>query len=546
MANFMKTPCDEGILRSAPDTAPCAKKVGVWVLIATILGSSMAFIDGSVVNVALPVMQRDLNATATDVQWIVEAYALFLAALILVGGSLGDRFGRRRIFSIGIAIFALASIGCGLSTNVLLLIIARAIQGIGGALLVPGSLAIISATFSDEQRGRAIGTWSGFSSITSLVGPVLGGVLVQYASWHWVFFLNVPLAMIVLAVVWWRVPESRDEGASGSLDWRGALLVTSGLGAVVFGLMEAGSAGLGNPLALSMLVAGVILLIVFLLVEARTRTPMITLTLFRSHTFSGTNLLTFFLYAALTGLTFFLPFNLIQVQGYSPTRAATAFVPFALVMFLLSRWTGGLVNRFGAKLPLMIGPVITACGFVLFAIPGITGGADSYWVTFFPAVLVMSLGMSITVAPLTTAVLGAVDKQHAGIASGINNAVSRTAGLLAIAVFGIVVASVFRANLDRQLATLHLSPAVQQLIDGQSSRLAGIVIPPNVNEAVQASLRRAIDISFVASFRLIAIICAVLALASSLSALLLVEGKKPIQAENLSQESEPHRIPRKT
>src|SRR5437764_3557718 len=266
MANFVKSPCDEGVIRSAPQAAPSPPHVGMWVLVATIFGSSMAFIDGTVVNVALPVIQRDLNATTSDVQWIVEAYSLFLASLILVGGSLGDHFGRRRIFAIGIAIFTLSSIWCGLSPNVLQLILARAVQGIGGALLVPGSLAIISASFSDEQRGRAIGTWSGFSALTTVVGPVLGGVLVQYASWRWVFFLNVPLAAVVLAVLFWRVPESRDPEAKGRLGWWGTLLVTLGLGALVYGLIEAGSLGFGTPLVPGALALGVAALLAFLLV----------------------------------------------------------------------------------------------------------------------------------------------------------------------------------------------------------------------------------------------------------------------------------------
>ena len=526
MASFMKSPCDEGVMRSAPKATPCAPRAGLWILVATILGSSMAFIDGSVVNVALPVIQRELNATTSDVQWIVEAYSLFLAALILVGGSLGDHYGRRRIFAIGVTVFTIASIFCGLAPNVQLLIIARALQGIGGALLVPGSLAIISASFSTEQRGRAIGTWSGFTSITSLVGPVLGGVLVEYASWRWVFFLNVPLAAIVLSVLFWRVPESRDEDATGGLDWWGTLLVTIGLGAIVYGLIEAGNLGLGSPVVLGTVAAGIAALIAFILVEARIREPMVPLRLFRSRTFSGANLLTFLLYGALGSLAFFLPFNLILVQGYPPTAAGAAFVPFILIMFLGSRWTGGLVNRYGAKLLLVVGPTITAVGFVLFSLPGIGSGASSYWYTFFPAVVVMGVGMTVTVAPLTTAVMGAVDQRHVGIASGINNAVSRTAGLLSIAILGIVALSAFNVSLDSHLATLHLAPGVQHIIDVQRVKLAGITIPTSVSGEMQVALKRAVDEAFVSSFRLVSLVCAGLALASALCAGLLIEGKK--------------------
>lgn len=536
MPNFVKMPCEDGVIRSAPEVAPRTAYTGKWVLVATILGSSMAFIDGSVVNVALPVLQADLNATTADVQWIVETYSLFLAALILVGGSLGDHFGRRRIFATGITIFTLASIGCGLSANVSQLLIARATQGIGGALLVPGSLAIISASFNSAQRGRAIGTWSGFSSITSVVGPLLGGVLVQYASWRRVFFLNVPLATIVLIVLFWHVPESRSE-TSGKLDWWGTLLVTLGLGALVYGLIEAGTSGFAHPLVLGALLLGVITLLIFLLVEARSLAPMVPLTLFRSHTFSGTNLLTLLLYGALSGITFFLPFNLIQVQGYPPPFAGAALVPFILMMFSLSRWTGGLVTRYGAKLPLVIGPTIAAIGFGLFARPGVENGAGSYWTTFFPAVLVMGLGMTITVAPLTTAVMGAVDQSRAGIASGINNAVSRAAGLLAIAVFGIVALSAFNSSLDSSLATLHLSPDVHALIDAQRSKLAGITLPTSASAEEKIVLKQAIDEAFVSAFRLVALSCAALALLSAGSAWLLVEGRRPGRVRGSTQES---------
>jgi EmrB/QacA subfamily drug resistance transporter len=558
MSNILKSPCDEGVILSKTSsrltstspgdvppgdaTSPAGSQaapassgtsivplaetrpstIGFWVLVATILGSSMAFIDGTVVNVALPVLQKELGATVGDVQWVVEAYSLFLASLILVGGSLGDSFGRKRIFALGIALFTVASVLCGLSRNVSLLIIARAIQGIGGALLVPGSLAIISASFDSKERGRAIGTWSGFTAITSVIGPVLGGALVQFASWRWVFFINVPLAAIVLFVLFWRVPESHDTEDSPSLDWVGALLVTLGLGGIVYGLIESGNLGLSSPTVLGTLAVGVIALVVFVIVEARSHSPMVPLSLFRSRTFSGANLLTLFLYAALGGTLFFVPFNLISVQDYSPSAAGAALLPTILILFLLSRWSGGLINRYGAKLPLTIGPCIAALGFALFALPGIGG---SYWTTFFPASVVLGIGMAISVAPLTTAVMGAVDSQRAGTASGINNAVSRTAGLLAIAILGIIVLAVFNGSLDSHLATLHLPNQVLQSINAQRFKLVGIQIP--VGGTIGLLLKQAIKESFVAGFRAATLTGAALALVAALSSLLLIEGKKP-------------------
>ncbi|QBD74490.1 DHA2 family efflux MFS transporter permease subunit [Ktedonosporobacter rubrisoli] len=527
MPNFLKTPCDEGVIRAAP--APlsgmpqCAPHRGPWVLVATIFGSSMAFIDGSVVTVALPVLQEELHASAADAQWIVAAYSLLLAALILVGGALGDRFGRKRIFMFGITIFTLASVLCGLAPHILILILARAIQGIGGALLVPGSLAILSASFPEERRGRAIGTWSGMTSITSAIGPVLGGGLVQYVSWRWIFFINVPLAVLVLLVTIWHVPESRNESVSGRLDWRGTFLVVLGLGAIVYALIEAGPLGIGHPLVLAMFMLGVVGLCGWVLVEKRSLAPLIPLTLFRSRTFSGANVLTMLLYMALTGIMYFLPFNLIQVQGYSATAAGAAMLPFTLIMFLLSRWAGGLVTRYGAKLPLVVGPLVTAISFVLFAVPA-QGG--SYWITFFPAIVVLGIGMVITVAPLTTTVMGAVRERDAGVASGINNAVSRTAGLLAVAIFGLVVFFVFSRSLEQHMAMLHIAPGMRQLIEMQRERLAGIQIPGQVDYATQKMLRQAISASFIDGFRICSAVCAVLALASSVCAWLTIEPKK--------------------
>jgi EmrB/QacA subfamily drug resistance transporter len=501
--------------------------MGKWVLAATILASSMAFIDGTVVNVALPFLQTDLNATAIGIQWVVEAYSLFLSALLLVGGSLGDQYGRRRIFNIGVVIFAIASALCGFAANIEQLIIARAVQGIGGALLVPGSLALISSSFDEDKRGKAIGTWSGFSAITTAIGPVLGGWLVEHLSWRAAFFLNLPLAVAVLVISISKVPESSEEH-HGRLDWIGAALATIGLGGVVYGLIESPRLGFSNPVVLVTLIGGFVLLALFIFNEARTKNPMVPLRLFRSRNFSGANLLTLFLYAALSGTFFFFTLNLIQIQGYSATAAGASLLPFVALMFSLSRWSGGLIDRFGARLPLTVGPIVSAAGFALYAVPSISG---NFWTSFFPAVIVLGLGMTITVAPLTTTVMSAVGEEQAGAASGINNAVSRTAGLLAIAVFGVMMLHTFSESLAGRMNELQLDDRVKHSIQEERMKLAAVEIPSDIDSATREQLKAAVAASFVSGFRVIMFTSAALALASAASAWLFIRKSRPTRSQ---------------
>jgi EmrB/QacA subfamily drug resistance transporter len=429
-------PCAAEVIRSTRGTSACAQRDKAWVLAAAVLGSTMAFVDESVVNVALPTIEADLGTTLAAMQWVINAYTLCMSALLLIGGAAADRFGRRRLFLIGIVTFTLASIACGFAPDIAALIGARAIQGVGAALLIPCSLAIIGAAFNEQERGAAIGIWSGASALAAGAGPLLGGWLVDHLSWRAIFLINPLIAIPTLWIAVRRLPESGDPSAHASLDWRGAVLAFGGLGGLVYGLIAASRLGWQDMTVVASLTAGALLLLGLVLEERRSRAPMMPLRLFGSRSFSGVNLLTLFLYGALGGAFFLLPFLLIQAHGFSATAAGAVYLPFTLVLAVLSRWSGGLVDRFGARRPLIIGPLIAAVGFALLAV---VSGEQAYWVYLGP-MIVLGFGMAITVAPLTTTVINSVKERETGVASGINNVVAAVASLLVIAVLGTLVA----------------------------------------------------------------------------------------------------------
>jgi EmrB/QacA subfamily drug resistance transporter len=492
---------------------------GRWVLLSTIMASSMGFISGSALNVALPALQNALEATAADLLWITNGYLLLLASLILVGGSLGDHYGRRRIFGYGIWLFMLGSVLSGLSNSVLLLIVFRVVQGLGGAMMIPGSLAIISAYFEDHERGGAIGLWSAFTSATTVGGPIIGGFLadqqlwqtvpfispaVAAEMWRGVFFINVPLAAISLYALYTYVPESRDDESPPQMDYLGAVLATLGLAGITYGFIQAGERGF-NTQNLSILAVSFVMMGLFIWREHTTDHPMMPLRLFRSPVFSGTNMLTLFLYAALQGSLFFFSLNLIQAQGYPERVAGFATLPFSIMMILFSRQSGKLADRIGPRIPLTVGPAITGIGFALLTIPTLTDPdlsyLTSYMRNYFPGILGIGIGMSIAVAPLSTAVMSSVPKHSSGTASGINNAASRTAGVLAIAIIGGIVLLEFQGTLDARISELDLPSQTYDAIMVQASELGNVQVPASVSADDAPAVQRAIRLAFVDVFR---------------------------------------------
>jgi EmrB/QacA subfamily drug resistance transporter len=490
-----------------------------WVLICAVLGSTMAFVDESVVNVALPRIEADLHTSLSAMQWVINAYTLCMSALLLIGGAAGDRFGRRRIFMIGVVVFTMASIACGLAPNPDALVSARALQGVGAAFLIPCGLALISAVYDEKERGAAIGVWSGASAVAAGAGPIIGGWIVDHLSWRAIFLINPVLSLPTLWIAVRYLAESRDTEGRASLDWPGALSVFLGLGAIVYGLIAAAARGWGDTAVSGTIVVGTALLLVFIWIERKSAAPMVPLGLFGSRQFSGVNLLTLLLYGALAGSFFFVPFLIIQVHGYSAAAAGAIFVPFAVILGALSRWSGRLMDRFGARWPLIIGPTIAGIALLLLAILS----DDGRYFSFVLPMVVLAFGMAITIAPLTTTVLNAVKPEQAGVASGINNAAASVAGLLVIAIMGTVALRVLDLEIDAHLRQSQPTMAVRREVDAARGGFVMPQAPAQMSARERVSLAQISKDSFAGTIYVVLLVMAALAFAGASVAVLMIE-----------------------
>ena len=479
----------------APPSAPSKR----LTLIACILGSGIVFLDGTVVNVGLPAIQRDLGASLSSQEWVVEAYLLTLSSLLLVGGSLDDLFERRNVFAIGVAGFGVFSLACAVAPSVGVLIVARALQGVAGALLVPSTLAIVVATFAENERGAAIGTWTAWTGIATVIGPLGGGALIVAASWRWIFLINIPFVLLTLYLIKRAVPHMASARAGTKVDFGGAALCGLGLGGLVYALVEQPRLGWGSPAVLVTLLGGIASLVAFVIHERRTPSPMMPLELFRSRNFAVGNIATLTMYAGLGGALFFVGLYLQQVAGYSALGAGAAFVPITLLMFTLSRRAGGLADRFGPRLFMGLGPIVASMGLALLLLQ--VDAHASYVSEVLPGLALFGLGLSATVAPLTATVLGSVDGSYSGVASGVNNAIARIAGLLAIAVLGAFVAGQFSRSVDHDLGSVHLTPAAQAAVAEAKARSLATAPANRVRGPEQAVVRGALESASTSAFR---------------------------------------------
>ncbi len=507
----IRQPCDDQ--SGARGSAPCRARDRAWVLAVAVLGSSLAFIEGSIVNLALPSLQDDLKLDSASLQWVVNAYLLTLSAFLLVGGASGDRFGLRRVYVLGLVLFGVASAACGAVSSIESLTLWRALQGIGAAFLVPTSLALINVYFEPGERAKAIGIWAGASALTTALGPLLGGVLVDAYGWRAVFLFIAPLAAVACLVAVWRVPADQGD-PERSLDTVGASMLAVSLGLLTYGLVE-GSAGAGWALP-----GGFLMFLAFLGFEARVKSPMLPLTLFAERTFSGANAMTIVLYFALTAALYFIPFNLIQVQGYSAVQAGAAFLPLTLMLGFGSAFAGEQLKRFSPRAMLTAGSAIVALGFLLLTIPGATSTYVAHWL---PGIVVIGFGMTICVAPLTTVVMASVDDSQSGVASGVNNTAARFAGLMAVAAMTTFAIGLFERDLAESLAGLPLPTAVTDSLLANAHALAALVPPTGIADA--EAVVRAIDDSYVSVFRVLMLVCAASAFLASALAWLTVQGR---------------------
>jgi len=498
-----------------------------WVLAATVLASSMAFIDQSALTIALPAIQSDLHATGSQLLWFVGGYTLMLAALILLGGTLGDRIGRRRVFFFGILVFTAASTACAAAPSAGFLLVGRLVQGIGGAMMIPGSLSIISTVFPAERRGRAIGTWSAATTLTTAGGPIIGGVLAQAGLWRGVFLINLPLGLAAMAALLSRVPDDAPRADGKGIDLAGSALITLSLAALAFGFIDGPNFGFGSASVIAAFVIGAAALALFILVEHLKPEPMVPLAVFRNITFTGANLLTLFLYGALSAFSFFLPLALVQAQGYSESAAGLTMLPFVVLLAGLSRWAGRLSDRIGPRVPLVVGPLLVGAGFLVCSTAAPTLGAAGYWSTYFPGIILFGVGMGVTVAPLTTTVMTALDRGLTGTASGINNAVSRLAGVLAVAILGALAILHFTGYVLEGASGAGLTSSEHARLVGQLRNLGNAQVPRGLPAASTETLARLFRAGFLDTFRLVLRICAALSWASALLAALLVRRPRP-------------------
>jgi EmrB/QacA subfamily drug resistance transporter len=489
------------------------------ILAATILGAGLVYLDGTIITVALPQIQADFDASMSQLQWLIDIYILFLTVPILVAGSLSDRYGRKKFFAVGLTGFTLASVVCGMATEFNQLIMARIFQGISGAIMIPGSLAILNATFPPEIRGKTVGTWSAFTPVATAMGPLLGGWLVDNVSWRAAFLINLPVGLMGLYLTLRYVPESKSETVPEKQDWLGAGLITLGLGTLIFGLIEGPTRGWVDPLVWVSIVLSVICLTGFVYVETHSRHPMIPFSLFKHRVFSGVTLMTFILYFAMSGVFFFLTLNLQQIQQFSATQAGAAFMPVIILIFLLSRWSGNFADKSGPRRLMIIGPVLIAIGFFMYMT---AGAAANYWITFLPATVVFGIGLGITVAPLTVVALGAVPIEQSGLASGVSNAVSRVATMLAVALLGFVMVLSFGASLKHETQNLPLTDGHRQFMERQALNLGGAKPPPGLATELVGAVETIIDDAFVDAFRVMMGLCGVLALVSAVVAALTI------------------------